>query len=211
MSNRLDRLDHLPPPPPLVPKPIPFVPDVKTFLTLIGRGLKQHTSKFPSWEALFSLTAEQLAELGIQPARTRRYLLEWRQRFREGKFGPGGDFQYVQDGKAWLGVAKYNVSDVPGGVRWEKKIVNIPEGKRPKDVPRDQHKRVREYTVKGGRSIAGPYALKVNERLAHVTVTEGMWEDKRGRKIDGGERRQAEVRFKRRILERKAKREARGY
>jgi hypothetical protein len=46
---------------------------------------------------------------------------------------------------------------------------------------------------------------------AQLKVTEGMWEDRRGHKVDGGERRQAEVRFKRRVAERKALREQQGF
>jgi hypothetical protein len=46
---------------------------------------------------------------------------------------------------------------------------------------------------------------------ARVTVTEGMWEDKRGHKVDGGERRRDEIRFKRRVAERKALRESQGF
>ena len=38
---------------------------------------------------------------------------------------------------------------------------------------------------------------------ARVVVKEGLWEDKRGHKVDGGERRKAEVRSKRRAEERK--------
>jgi len=37
-----------------------------------------------------------------------------------------------------------------------------------------------------------------NGSAALIKVQEGMWEDKRGQKVDGGERRRAEVRAKRR-------------
>ncbi|OAR01004.1 hypothetical protein LLEC1_02175, partial [Akanthomyces lecanii] len=133
-------------PPPTIPRPRPFVPDVETFLKLIGRGLSRHASKFPSWEALFTMTSPQLKELGIEPPRARRYLLQWMQRYRKGVVGPGGDFNYA--------------TELPG---------------------------------KGG---------------AVVKITEGMWEQKQGRKIDGGERRRAETRFKKRSAERRAEREA---
>lgn len=191
---------------PAVPPTLPFVPDVETFLTLIGRGLRQHAPKFPSWEALFSLTSDQLRELGVEPPRTRRYLLRWRQRFREGKFGIGGDLQHVEGGTAKLKVLEVE-KDPLTKVR---SVVNVPAGQELEDVPRDELVRVAGYHVKGARTIVGPYALPTKEGGAVVSVTEGMWEDKRGHKVDGGERRRAEVRFKRRIAERRAAREKAG-
>ncbi|KAL1880223.1 hypothetical protein VTK73DRAFT_6051 [Phialemonium thermophilum] len=185
---------------PLVPPPRPFVPNVETFLTLIGRGLRQHAPKFPSWEALFSLTSEQLRELGIEPPRTRRYLLRWRQRFREGKLGIGGDLQHVENGTAQLRVQEIEKDPITR-VRY---VVNVPPGKDVEDFQLGELPRVTGYSVKGARTIVGPFALPTKEGGAQVTVTEGMWEDKRGHKIDGGERRRAEVRFKKRIAERRA-------
>ncbi|KAK5654809.1 hypothetical protein OQA88_6845 [Cercophora sp. LCS_1] len=193
--------------PPRVPSPIPFVPDVQTFLTLIGRGLKQHADKIPTWEALFTLNTEQLRELGVEPPRTRRYLLRWRQRFREGKFGPGGDLKYVQDGKAYLGVLETEKSPI----LTLRHAVNLPAEKKPEEVPRKELARVKGYKVKGLCNIAGPYALPAGPGKALIKVTEGMWEDRRGHKVDGGERRRAEVRFRRGIAERKAMREKMGY
>ncbi|KAJ6438663.1 IGR protein [Purpureocillium lavendulum] len=194
-------------PAPAIPQPRPFVPDVETFLTLIGRGLNKHASKFPSWEALFSLTSPQLKEIGIEPPRTRRYLLQWMQRYREGALGPGGDFQFVKDGEALLKVATPPAA-VVSDARY---VVNVPneveEGtsqSMPETLPRPNG-----YTVQGLRSIAGPYARPLpGQAGAVVKVTEGMWEQRRGRKIDGGERRRAEVRFKKRSAERRAEREA---
>ncbi|KAF6225953.1 hypothetical protein HO173_012676 [Letharia columbiana] len=83
---------------PPTPQPTPFVPDASTFLKLIGRNLSQHAGKIPTWQSLFSLTSTQLRELGVEPARTRRYLLWWRDRFRKGIFGVGGDLRNVKDG-----------------------------------------------------------------------------------------------------------------
>lgn len=207
-------------PPPTIPQPRPFVPDVETFLTLIGRGLSKHASKFPSWESLFSLTSPQLKEIGIEPPRNRRYLLQWMQRYREGALGPGGDFQFVKDGEALLKVATPPAA-VVSDARY---VVNVPHGataegeaaaaaaaeqqqqqqQQPETLPRPNG-----YTVHGLRSIAGPYARPLpGQAGAVVKVTEGMWEQRRGRKIDGGERRRAEVRFKRRSAERRAEREA---
>ncbi|KAK4127566.1 hypothetical protein N657DRAFT_641571 [Parathielavia appendiculata] len=192
---------------PSVPAPIPLVPDVETFLTVIGRGLKQHASKFPTWDALFTLTSDQLRELGIEPPRTRRYLLRWRQRFREGKFGIGGDLKFVEDGKAELKVLEEDKSPL---LRL-RRVVNVPSGKKVSELSPSDMVRVKGFTVKGVRTIVGPYALPMKFGGARLTVTEGMWEDRRGHKVDGGERRRDEIRFKRRVAERKALREAQGY
>ena len=197
-------------PAPSIPSPRPFIPDVSTFLTLIGRGLSKHSSKFPSWEALFSLTSPELKELGIEPPRNRRYLVQWMQRYRKGALGPGGDFEFVKDGEAILKVAKPPAA-VVSDAKW---VVNIPHEEAqdaanvstatPSTLPRPKG-----YTVRGLKSIAGPYATPLPDGAgAVVKVTEGMWEQRQGRKIDGGERRRAEVRFKRRSVERRAEREA---
>ena len=193
---------------PIIPSPTPFVPDVKTFLTLIGRGLSAHTAKFPTWEALFSLTSPQLRELGIEPPRTRRYLIHWREKFRAGHYGPGGDIKHVEDGKAKLAVVEVE----RGPLDFSRHVVNIPIDKKPEEVPSEQRISVEGYHVEGNSAVVGPYALPMKgARAATIAVTEGMWEEKRGRKIDGGERRRAEVRFKRRVAERKAQRESMGF
>ncbi|KAK6832928.1 hypothetical protein PG987_007622 [Apiospora arundinis] len=192
-------------PPPEIPSPTPFCPDVQTFLTLIGRGLGGHASKFPTWEALFSLTSEQLRELGIEPPRTRRYLIQWRQRFRRGQFGIGGDLKHVSpEGAADLRVLEHD-ADPANPKRY---VVNVPPGQTVKDTPLEELSRVVGYKVEGARTIVGPYAQQLKDgEGARVTVTQGMWEDKRGRKIDGGERRRTEVRYKKRIQERREMRE----
>ena len=190
-----------------IPQPIPFVPDVETFLTLIGRDLKQHASKFPTWEALFTLSSDQLKELGVEPPRMRRYLLRWRQRFRKGKFGVGGDLRHVENGVANLKILETEKS----ALTTIRQVVNVPLGKEIKDTPAEKLSKVKRFKVKGVRTITGPYALPAGIGSARVSVTEGMWEDRRGHKVDGGERRQAEVRFKRRVAERKALREKQGF
>jgi len=205
------RWTHKAPELPAVPPTLPFVPDAETFLTLIGRGLRQHASKFPTWEALFSLSSEQLRELGVEPPRTRRYLLRWRQRFREGKYGPGADIKHVDGGAAELKVLETRdpVKGLLGKVKRE--VVNVPAGKEIDEVPPQDLVRVQGYSVKGLRTIVGPYVLPKGKGIARLAVTEGMWEDKRGHKVDGGERRRAEVRFKRGIAHRKAMRESQGF
>lgn len=186
-----------------VPPPIPIVPDPESFLRIIGRNLSQYSDKFPTWEALFTLTSPELKEIGIEPARSRRYLLQWLRRYREGKFGPGGDFQHVQDGKAILSVLHDLKTD-------KKKVVNVPAGG---DAPvsAEQGSSVQGYRVRGANKISGPYATPIGNGKSQVIVTEGMWEFRQGQKVDGGERRKAEVRFKRRVAERKAAREEQGH
>lgn len=209
---------------PRVPAPIPFVPDSLTFLTLIGRGLSQHAGKIPTWDALFSLSSRQLRELGVEPARDRRYLLRWRERYRNGELGVGGDCTEVRDG-----VAQVRVVEVPAtrltpdsplaqatatrsaGMR--KIIVNVAPGDAAPAVPLSDARPVDFMTIKGSHTICGPHVQIIkghSGRAAMVQVKEGLWEFKRGRKIDGGERRQAEVRHKRRVTERRALEEAAG-
>jgi hypothetical protein len=136
-------------------------------------------------------------------------LLRWRQRFQQGRFGPGGDFKHVNDGKAELRVLEVD-KDPLTRLRY---VVNVPPGQTVEETPTEQLARVAHYQVKGAHTICGPYALPVkgSEDAAIVKTTEGMWEDRRGHKVDGGERRQAEVRFKRRVAERKALKEKQGF
>lgn len=206
--------------PPVIPSPVPIVPDVPTLLKVLGRGLGQYADKFPSWEALFTLTSPQLKEIGIEPPRTRRYLLNWLERYRRGELGPGGDFRHVQNGEAILKVASTEGKD-------KKWVVNVPgtaEGELQQDAlghvsasnistPNVAGERtaskLKGYSVRGADTIVGPYALplKAGEGV-RVPIVEGMWEHKQGQKVDGGERRRAEVRWKRRIATRRAEREA---
>jgi hypothetical protein len=206
-----------------VPKPIPFIPDTPSFLSAIGRGLSAHSSKIPSWEALFTLTSPQLKELGVEPARSRKYLLDWREKFRNGEYGVGGDCKYVEDGIAHLQLveAKADPHPITGkhshrtalatathdpGTR--KVVVNIPAGSEPLSLPEDSLVGVRGVVVKGAKTIKGPYveAVKGSDGLkARLRLQEGIWEIRRGHKVDGGERRKAEVRAKRRAAENKDK------
>ncbi|MCJ1350754.1 MAG: hypothetical protein MMC33_000735 [Icmadophila ericetorum] len=193
-----------------IPSPTPFVPDPTTFLTLIGRQLNKHASKIPSWEALFSLSSAQLKELGVEPARSRRYLLWWRDRFRRGLFGPGGDLENVNEGVGEIRVLEVKRPEVPGkkapapnhsplGIPGIKKVVvNIPADVLPAEPPSaDDVKPVAGMKVKGARTIVGPYVESVKGTggsVAIIRVKEGMWEERRGHKVDGGERRKHNVR-----------------
>ncbi|KAL9125822.1 MAG: hypothetical protein Q9217_005030 [Psora testacea] len=207
---------------PPIPSPTPFVPDSSTFLSLIGRGLSQHTTKIPNWQSLFSLTSTQLRNLGVEPARTRRYLLWWRDRFRKGVFGIGGDLKHVNNGEAEVRIvevpvpgseaSKPNINGVPPEVippRMKRLVVNeLPEviGKRPKLA---DLRPVEGMKVRGARTIVGPYIYPVkgtSGSVAKIKVQEGMWEVKRGVKVDGGERRKVQVRRKRLLEQRKTTR-----
>ena len=67
-------------------------------------------------------------------------------------------------------------------------------------------KPVEGMKVKGARQIVGPFVQPVkgtSGSVARIKVQEGMWEVKRGEKIDGGERRKKMVRRKRVLEERK--------
>ncbi|EER36754.1 conserved hypothetical protein [Histoplasma capsulatum H143] len=92
-----------------VPPPTPFVPDTQTFLSLIGRNMSRFAPKFASWDELFTLSSADLKDRGIEPARLRRYLLRWRQKFHRGEYGVGGDLETWSNGMA--GIIK--VQEVP--------------------------------------------------------------------------------------------------
>lgn len=207
-----------------VPPPTPFVPDVPTFLTLIGRELSKHAGKIQSWEELFTLSSQQLKTRGIEPPRTRRYLLGWREKFRKGDFGVGGDFQHVQ-----AGVAELRLVEVPslkkdpqtgetltGPVStgrspgMQKLIVNVPNGSPtyallPGQTTADL-KKPQGFTLKNGYIIKGKQAHPIagtHGSGVTVKVKDGLWEHKRGHKVHGGERRRAETLHKLRMEENK--------
>ena len=218
-----------------VPKPTPFVPDPQTFLTLIGRSLSSHANKFSSWEELFTLSSAQMKAKGLDPPRTRKYLLRWREKFRRGDYGIGGDLKYVKDG-----IAELRVVDVPSlaaktnagtsqtqGVAQEeafastsrtpgftKLVLNVPIGMKTYKLEQGQStkdlKKPQGVTLKEGHIIAGSYVMPMkgsDGSAAMIKVTEGMWEDRRGHKVHGGERRRAETLHKMRVAEsRKARR-----
>jgi len=89
-----------------------------------------------------------------------------------------------------------------------KVLVNLaPDAEKYEHDPVNPIKKYAHMKVYRGSIVKGPFiqALKgTNGAAAIVRVTEGMWEDKRGHKVDGGERRRAEVRAKKRSAERKA-------
>lgn len=208
-----------------IPKPIPFVPDVPTFLSLIGREMTKHASKLQSWDELFTLTSSQLKERGIEPPRARRYLLRWREKYRRGEYGIGGDFKYVKDGVAELRVVevpclptkklkaedeKVTITHTPG---MEKLVLNVPNGSETYVLERGQTtadlRKAKGYKVKDGYIVTGQAARPMKgtrQSGATVTASEGLWEHKRGHKVHGGERRRAEVLHKMRVEANKAAR-----
>jgi IGR protein motif len=204
-----------------VPSPTPFVPDVPTFLALIGRNMSKFAPKIPSWDQLFTLTSAELRDLGLEPARQRRYLLRQREKFRRGIYGPGGDLHHVVNGVAQLRVVEVPwepAKDHPAVVTasatlspgMKRAIVNLPPDATA--YAHDPSKPLQRPKLEGmkihhGAMIKGPFLQSIkgtNGSAAWIKVQEGMWEDKRGHKVDGGERRRAEVRAKRRSQERKA-------
>ncbi|KAH1604058.1 hypothetical protein KXX21_007133 [Aspergillus fumigatus] len=208
---------------PSVPSPTPFVPDVQTFLTLIGRDMKKHASKLSSWDKLFTLNSTELREVGIEPARQRRYLLRKREKFRQGIYGPGGDLEHVVDGAAQLRVVAVPVpgNQTTGGEResgpqdssanlspgMKRMIVNLPPDAT--SYEHDTSRPLKKYAhmkIHRGSLIRGPFLQPIkgtNGSAALIKVQEGMWEDRLGHKVDGGERRRAEVRAKKRSEERR--------
>lgn len=221
-----------------IPRPTPFVPDVPTFLTLIGRNLSAQSPKIPSWDALFSLSSAQLREAGIEPPRARRYLLWWRDRFRNGIAGVGGDLREVKDGVAELRVVEVESAramdaraTLTKGAGRRRVVVNVaPTVSLPidpaaaatsaEDAPPSRNtevpavydvndvKAIRGVKIVHGTTIAGTGVepVKGHQGVARLKVREGLWEQTRGHKVDGGERRRAEVRYKRAIAEKKAAR-----
>lgn len=72
------------------------------------------------------------------------------------------------------------------------------------DVEQGRSRTVQGVKIKQLHTIAGKH-VKLLKGLgrAQLQVVEGLWEHKRGKKIDGGERRKAMVRAKRRAEENK--------
>jgi len=91
-----------------------------------------------------------------------------------------------------------------------KRIINVdPENPPSSDAELRKASRVIGLRIKDSHTIYGPHVELVkgsNGSAAHIKVKEGLWEHRRGHKVDGGERRKAEVRAKRRAAERKATR-----
>lgn len=132
----------------------------------------------------------------------------------------GGDLKNVKDGGAELRVVEVPVvqAGMPiststtkaiGLQRTKRMIVNEPPEVIEKSQSLQQLKPVDGMKVAGVRTIVGPYVQPVkgtSGSVATIKVQEGMWEVRRGVKVDGGERRKVQVRRKRLLEERKTSR-----
>lgn len=85
--------------------------------------------------------------------------------------------------------------------------LNVPAGSEVPSKPLEECEPVKHVKARGGKhgggAIVGKNVYMTGAETAVIKVSEGLWEVKRGVKVDGGERRRAEVRFKRRAEERK--------
>ena len=132
----------------------------------------------------------------------------------------GGDLQNVKDGGAEIRIVEIPLAKLaPSESRSTSPAIGLPRTKRvivnePPEVleksPALQHlKPVDGMKVVGARTIVGPYVQPVkgtSGSVATIKVQEGMWEVRRGVKVDGGERRKLQVRRKRLLEERKTSR-----
>jgi hypothetical protein len=149
--------------------------------------------------------------------------LHWREKFRNGEYGIGGDCKHVHDGVAELQLVEAPVAPRNDGTqmsRWSsvatathnpgtrRVVVNVPAGAEAPVEPLANIRGVRGIVVKGPRTIKGCHieTIKGTKGLrARIALKEGIWEERRGHKVDGGERRKAETRAKRRAAENKEK------
>ncbi|EGC42568.1 conserved hypothetical protein [Histoplasma capsulatum var. duboisii H88] len=149
-----------------VPPPTPFVPDTQTFLSLIGRNMSRFAPKFASWGRAIHPLLRRLEGPGAsKPARLRRYLLRWRQKFHRGEYGVGGDFTpTATDGG--LGQREIPPFTVTGtatlspGMKWA--VPNLlPDEPQPTEVlqPLKKYTKV-SLLIKGSNAMAG--ILKVH-------------------------------------------------
>lgn len=138
-----------------------------------------------------------MRDLGIEPPRNRRYLLWWREKFRRGEFGVGGDFKHVKDG-----VAEVRVLERKGAYPLALNVPVLGEGEA---VDMEQGVTVKGYKALAPGTVAGAYLKPMagtQGAAGRLEVTDGMWEVKRGHKILGGERRR---KYNLSVLKRKAK------
>lgn len=127
--------------------------------------------------------------------------------------------EHVQDG-----VGEVKIFEVPVPESWKalnpsaematatrtpgtrKVAINVPIGAEMPVVPLEKAKVLDFIKVRGKNGIEGPHVDMIKGAAglkARIAVKEGLWEERRGHKVDGGERRKAEVRSKRRAEARK--------
>lgn len=113
----------------------------------------------------------------------------------------------MTDGTAKLAVVKVVSGKGKNGLLPPKKlVVNVPMDAPNASAVTDP-KPVQGMKVRGAQTIMGPYIQTVKDSqgtLATIKIQEGMWEIKRGHKVDGGERRKEQVR-RRRAIEKERK------
>lgn len=115
----------------------------------------------------------------------------------------------MTDGTAKLAVVKVISTKGNCLIPPKKLVVNVPMDAQDASAVTDP-KPVQGMKVRGAQTIVGPYIQTVKDSkgtLAIMKLQEGMWEIKRGHKVDGGERRKEQVRRRRKLEEeRKASR-----
>lgn len=123
-------------------------------------------------------------------------------------YGIGGDLENVKDS-----VAHVRVIEVPreqligaslGPDAMKKVVVNVPPDATVNESRLRELEPVNGLKVIGARTITGPFVEPVKGTrgsVATIKVQEGMWEQRRGQKVDGGERRKVQVRRKRKLEE----------
>ena len=110
---------------------------------------------------------------------------------------------------AWQAARDMATATRSPGMRWV--VLNVPSGADSPTVPLEEAEPVKHVKARGGKqgggAIVGRNVYMTGKGRAEIKVQEGLWEERRGHKVDGGERRKAEVRFKRRAEERKKARQ----
>lgn len=110
----------------------------------------------------------------------------------------------MTDGTAKLAMVKVRSEKGKKGLEPTKKlVVNVPMDAEDASAVTNL-KPIQGMKVRGAQTIVGPYVQPVKDSqgsLAIIKVQEGMWEVKRGHKVDGGERRKLQVRRMRKIEE----------
>lgn len=96
------------------------------------------------------------------------------------------------------GIARLRVVEVEGGPA----VGTATRTAGMKRVAVNGEEEIKGVRVRGAQRVVGAHVLPVKGG-AQIKAAEGLWEIRRGRKIDGGERRRAEVRSKKRAAERK--------
>jgi len=107
--------------------------------------------------------------------------------------------KHVKQGVAQLRVAELpivaNVSQVNIPMKKRKIVVNVAAGSPTTNMETTQTLvPVKGLHVKSDHTIVGKAVLPLKGNVgAQIVVSEGLWEDRRGKKIDGGERRRVRI------------------